>query len=213
MPSKVIVTPFEFRLAFPAVFEPKVVEGSNSGPKYSITMLMEKETDLSALREIVREAIVEKWGPDKAKWPQGLIMPIHDSDKEGKTWAGFPGMIFARASSKYPPGVFGAMTDKATGLPESAYTPQGQLKPGWDRRVYGGCWCRAQINAYAFDYMGKKGVSFGLTSIQVTRDDEPFGGAGVTAAPPEGFVATDNPADDVANYGAGAAETIDDIPF
>ena len=42
-------------------------------------------------------------------------------------------------------------------------------------RVYSGCWAIPTCTAYAYDYKGKKGVSFGLATLCKTRDDEPLG--------------------------------------
>ena len=47
-------------------------------------------------------------------------------------------------------------------------------------KVFGGCWARAQVHAYAYDKKGNQGVSFGLNNLQLVpagdRPDEPFGG-------------------------------------
>ena len=37
--------------------------------------------------------------------------------------------------------------------------------------MFGGLICRAQITAFAYDSNGSKGVSFGLSNVQVLKDD------------------------------------------
>ena len=64
-------------------------------------------------------------------------------------------MLFARASSQYQPG----MVDQKL-----------QAIIAKDA-VYGGLICRAQVNAYAYDTNGNKGVTFGLNNLQILKDD------------------------------------------
>ena len=47
--------------------------------------------------------------------------------------------------------------------------------------VYSGCYVRANINFYAYNSNGNKGVACGLNGIQFVRDGEPLGGVQVTA--------------------------------
>ena len=41
---------------------------------------------------------------------------------------------------------------------------------------YGGCYAICKVNAYAWEYKNKKGVSFGLGNIQKIKDGERLGG-------------------------------------
>ena len=41
--------------------------------------------------------------------------------------------------------------------------------------IYGGCYCKAQLNAYAYEQAGNRGISFGLLHLQKVKDGEPFG--------------------------------------
>lgn len=175
--SKESILTGAFRLAFPEVFEPKAaVEGGK--PKYSITMLFAKDGSslipslpgggIMELRKLALNAIKDKWGDDKAKWPANLKsldlktyvsptgkdgFPIRDGD--AVEWDGFAGHLFIRASATFPAGVVDA-------------TPKTIVNP---RDVFGGLICRAQINAYAYDTAGNKGVAFGLDNVQVLKDD------------------------------------------
>ena len=176
MATEAIIT-LPFRLAFPEVFEPKA--GAEGGKeKYSITMLFPADGSalipsmpgdgLMELRKLAKAAIEEKWGTDKAKWPAALKAldlktyvsqtgkegwPLRDGD--GVEWQGSNGMVFVRASSQFQPGLVDA-----------------KLKPIIDRSaVFGGLICRAQINCYAYDVSGNKGITFGLSNLQILKDD------------------------------------------
>lgn len=173
--DSIITVPF--RLAFPEVFTPKAgVEGGKE--KYSISMLFPKDgsalipsmpgNGVLELRKLAFAAIKEKWGEDKAKWPANIKAldlktyisptgkdgwPLRDGDLV--EWDGFAGQIFARASSQFAPGMVNA-----------------KLQPIIDKdAVYGGLICRAQVNAYAYDSNGNKGVTFGLNNLQILKDD------------------------------------------
>jgi hypothetical protein len=154
--SAKITTP-EFRVSFPAVFKPKAFgEGE---PKYSIVMLFDKKkADLSALKKAYAEAATAKWG-DKSKWPKNLRNPFRDGDEKAET-EGYEGCTFISASSKQRPGLVDQQLNPI--LTEDAF--------------YGGCYARATLTAFAYDWMGNKGVSFGLQNIQKIRDGEAFSG-------------------------------------
>lgn len=158
MSSKKVMTP-KFRVSFPSVFKARAdFEGQE--PKFSIVMLFDKATDISALKQLAQSVVLEKWGPDKAKWPQNLRSPFRDGDVEGNGKDGYTGVIFVRASSKTRPGLVDQ--EKVQILEESDF--------------YGGCYARATINAFAYDKAGNKGVAFGLQNIQKLADGEPFSG-------------------------------------
>lgn len=154
--AKQVLTP-EFRVSFPAVFAPKAAaEGQE--PKYSIVMLFDKATDISALKSAVVAAIVGKWGADKAKWPKGLRLPFRDGSE--KEYEGYENVTFVTASTKQRPG----LVDQNV---------QPIINP---EEFYGGCWARATVAAFAYDKAGNKGVSFGLRNVQKMRDGEAFSG-------------------------------------
>jgi hypothetical protein len=155
-----LITP-TFRVSFPAVFTPRRAneQDANAVAKYSVQMIFDKTTDLTELNNAVRAAEVEKWGADKAKWPKKLTMPFRDGSE--KDYDGYgPDVIFISASSKMKPGL----------VDENI---QPIIEPS---EFYGGCYARATVNAFAWEFMGKAGVSFGLRNIQKVKDGDPFGG-------------------------------------
>jgi hypothetical protein len=82
------------------------------------------------------------------------------------SWDGFAGNLFARASSQFQPGLVNSKLQPIISQSE----------------VYGGLICRAQVNAYTYDVSGNRGVSFGLTNLQVLKDDGVSFGAGKSDA-------------------------------
>lgn len=185
-----VLTP-EFRVSFPDVFTPNTFGGGD--PKYQLTMLVPKEDKafIDKLKGLVGAAIKEQW-PNKDKRPE-LQLPFQDGDS--KEYDGYEGHIAVRTSSKYRPGIVNARRDEI--IDESEF--------------YGGCYARAQINAYTWEFGGKSGVSFGLQNVQKLRDGDPFGNrANAAAAFDDGYVAPEGFDD------ADAGDSIfddSDIPF
>lgn len=161
-----IVTP-EFRVSFPSVFTPKASMNAGGAPKYSITMLFPKTTDVTPIKLLIRAAIEKKWGADQTKWPKGLFIPFRDGSE--KDYEGYgPDVVFASAGSTRRPG----LVDHAV---------QPIIEPS---EFYAGCYARAKIDVYAFEAKDKstgavlkKGVTFGLINVQKLRDGEPFSNA------------------------------------
>lgn len=156
-PTEVRPTP-EFRVSFPHVFQKHVYEENE--PKFSITMLFDKKTDITSLKRAVVAAATAEWGP-KEKWPKNLVLPFRDGDEKSDL-EGYEGMIYVSASSKNRPGV---VNQKREPIVEE------------DGAFYAGCYARATLNAFAWSYgKAKHGVSFGLLNVQKLRDGESFSG-------------------------------------
>jgi hypothetical protein len=125
-------------------------------PKYSLVMLFDKAADISALKRIASAAKAAKWGD---KPPAGLRSPFRDGDeKEGL--AGYAGMTFVKASTKFKPDLVDKDRQPIIGEDE----------------FYAGCWARCSLTAYAYDFQGNKGVAFNLHNVQKLQDDDPFVG-------------------------------------
>ena len=149
-----------FRVSFPAVFAPKKANPNDTDDKakYSLHMLYPVTDPLTALRAACRIAATEKWGPQD-KWPKNLQLPFRKGEE--KDYDGYgKGIIFVSASSKQKPGLVDENVQPIITADE----------------FYGGCYARATVNAFAWEYMGKAGISFGLRNIQKVKDGEPFGG-------------------------------------
>lgn len=181
-----IQTP-ECRVSYPSVFTP-----ADLSKKYEFVAIFQvKETvkskaagtkvvDIEPLKALCRAVAIEKYGADRAKWPKigdgaGMLkFPFRDGaepthkDKDGYG----EGTIFVTLSSK---------TQKP-GIVESFAGPDGRPAPlAAESDFYAGCYARAEVNAYSWEYMGKFGISLGLQNIQKLRDGERFGGRGNAA--------------------------------
>lgn len=155
----------KFRVSFPNVFKPKSFKGGD--PKYSITMLFDKKTDLAKMKLAAKNAGIEKFGPVES-WPKDkktgkskLKMPFRDGDDEREDLDGFTNCIFVNATSKSPPQVI----DK-----------DGKTTLTSEVDLYAGCYARATLIAFGFDNEGSKGIAFALQNIQKWEDGEPFSG-------------------------------------
>src|SRR5690606_32482380 len=104
-------------------------------------------------RKAVHEAIVEKWGAQKAQdqaFLRSLRLPFRATAE--KDYAGFDkGDIFISPWSKNQPGIVDVQgTD---------------IKVPGD--VFAGQQARATVRAFAYEQSGNKGVAFGLEHVQI----------------------------------------------
>ena len=153
-----IITPL-FILSYPQVWEPKYNELAKRD-EYTITMLFDKKTaatDLVAMKNLMKRIAEFKWGVGKV--PAGLKNPFRDGDAEKPDNPSFAGKFFVRSWSKQPPGIVSASNQTIISHDE----------------IYGGCNCKAQVNCYAYDQAGNRGISFGLLNLQKVSDGVPFG--------------------------------------
>lgn len=160
-----IITPV-FRLSFPNIWVARPNELKNGELQYSIVMLFDKKaaaTELKAMKELAGKVATFRFGANT----KGLRSPFRDGDTDTNR-AGdlrkdnnpvISGMIYINAWSKNKPGVVNAKAEIIMDQDE----------------VYGGCYCKAQLNCYAYDTAGNRGVSFGLLHVQKIKDGDPFG--------------------------------------
>ena len=164
--NTVIVTPV-FRLSYPHIWEPQFNQLAKRN-EYSIQMLFEKATAKASLAEMVKlvnSLVFWKWGSiDKNEIRRPFIDGDTKKDYAGVIYAeknpAYKGMIIVKSWSKQAPGIVDA-TGKHPILQQD--------------EVYGGCYCKALVNIYAYDQAGNKGISIGLNGLQKVRDGEPFG--------------------------------------
>jgi len=151
---KKVVTP-EFRVSFPAIFKPSEYNGKE---KFGVTMLFSNQTDLSKLKKMCVEVAKEKWGE---KLPKPLKMPFRDgNEKDLDKYPSFEDTIFCAAQTLYQPG----LVDEG-------------LQPIIDEsEFYAGCYARASVSAFAWEFQGKKGISLNLMNVQKLRNGDKLGG-------------------------------------
>lgn len=159
--TKVVTGPV--RLSYAHVFQPYAVRVDDE-PKYSVVLMIPKgdKKTMRALRaaeKAAAEAGAAKFG---GKVPKNLASVIHDGDEEAdlETNPEYEGHYYMSVSSKTRPGLFDKDVDPITDSEE----------------IYSGCYCRASINAFAYNSHGNKGVSFGLNHLQKIKDGDFLGG-------------------------------------
>lgn len=153
--SKKVITP-TFRASFVNVFEPR--ENPQSGKlEYSVKMIFDKDADMEGLKEIIKEAVRNKWGD---RPPKGLRMPLRNGNESDlDKYPEDKDKIIANAKSvMYPPGLI------------DAKTKQEIIDP---KEFYSGCYAKASLVAYAYDNVSK-GVAFGLQNLLKIKDGEPL---------------------------------------
>ena len=157
------------RLSFPHLFEPRA---SLSGGKasYQATLLLPPGTDITPVTAAMKNALIKKWGEDKAKWPKSrwrgnnpghvdIIRPVEENEHfeafHNKGWR-----FVAFATYNNPPAVVDHNLNKVLDKSE----------------VYPGRWCFVGANAYWFDSGNNKGLTLGLNAVQLHKHDEPLAG-------------------------------------
>jgi len=164
-----IVTP-KARLSFPQLFEPVAYEDKEA--RFSAQFLIPKNVDIKDLKNACAKVGVDFWGKENflkfAKDKSRFVMPFKDGEEktnaEGEVMDGYEGCIAVSASTKYQPEV----VDK-------------KVKPVMSEDiVYGGCYVRALLSPYAWEYKDKKGniikrgIGFNLLAVQKVEEGERF---------------------------------------
>lgn len=160
-----------FRVSYPSVFKPRLNKLSGK-EEYSLEALFPLEKDMSSddkkalqgLKKAVEEAVINKWGPEKAKWPKNIRLPFKMQDeKENEEGLRAPyqkGAMFLRLKSDLKPGLVDQNVNDIIDTSD----------------FYPGCYARASVNAFAYDQAGNRGVSLSLANIQKVKDGDPLGG-------------------------------------
>lgn len=162
-----IVSLKNVRLAFPALFEAKQVNGEGD-PAFSASFLMApNHASVKALNEAFESVGKEKW---KDKWPQVKKeltakdkLALHDGDLKSQ-YEGFEGNLFVSARNKTRPRVIDR--DKS---PLAAA----------DGKPYAGCYVNASVEIWAQDNQWGKRLNATLRGVQFYDDGDAFSGGGV----------------------------------
>jgi len=162
--SKVQVVTGKVRLSYVHVFEP-FANDEDDEKKYSCVVLIPKsdKATLKRLDDAIQAAAeAGKHSKFDGKIPANLTTTLHDGDEEADLEKNpeYEGHMYMSVSSKTKPGVV-----------------DQNVQPILDSsEVYSGCYARVQVGAFAYNYKGKKGVSFGLNHVQKVADGEFLGG-------------------------------------
>lgn len=158
------------RLSYPHLYQPSSYGQATPGPdaKYSCSLLIDKQDQLTvgrlqdAIEQAKADGISGKWG---GKLPTNLRLPLRDGDTE-RSGDEYKGHYFINCTTKRRPKVVDRDCAEI-------------LDP---MEVYAGCWVRATLTAYPYDFAGNRGISFGLCNVQKLGDGDPLGGDGSSAA-------------------------------
>lgn len=160
------ITTGKVRASYVHIFQPRTPENGGE-PKYSVTLLIPK-TDTATINRIYAEIERAKQeGAQKAfngSIPPQCRIPLYDGDGYRQSGEAFgeecSGCMVITASAKQQPVVVGL-------------DMQNILNPA---DVYSGCYIRANINFFAYNSNGNKGIGCGLNAVQKIEDGEPLGG-------------------------------------
>jgi hypothetical protein len=152
------------RLAFPALFEAKKVNGEGE-PAFSASLLLPPDHPAVAeLRNAMELIGQEKWG---AKWPtvkkelEGKDRTaLHDGDMKAG-YSGFEGNLYVSARNKARPLVI-----------DRDRSPLSQE----DGKPYAGCYVNANIELWAQNNDYGKRINASLRGVQFLKDGEAFAG-------------------------------------
>jgi hypothetical protein len=150
-----LITP-TCRLSFPYLFRPAKPMTDGGEEKYQCELIFDEGQDLSALKAAANKAAGDKWGDNI---PKNIRTPFRKGSERDSE--GYPDdCTFIGARSKDKPGV-------VLGANREACVDQSE--------VYGGCYVKVSVTAFAYDTSGNKGVSFALNNVWKIKDGEPFG--------------------------------------
>lgn len=199
------VTPIG-RLGFPTVFMKKAPKGSTK-EAYSTQIVFDKPEELKPLREIMKQVAIDKWGPDRAKWPNDVRRLNFDTYLSYNGKDGFPIRDGNEVSyDGYKGKVFFSAKDSDT----QPQVVDLNRQPVIDQaEVYGGRRARLVINVWAYDNSNAKGIGFSLTHVMIYPDDGiRFAGGGSRQSASEAYAGIDDSYDDPANYGATGTDEL-----
>ncbi len=153
------------RLSYCNLFQPKASDDGQDA-KYSCTLLVPKSDKITiqkikAAVEAAKQASASVFG---GKVPTSLKTPIHDGDGEkpngGEYGEECKGCYVINTSSKQKPGIVDSSLNEILD----------------STKVYSGCYGKADINFYAYNRNGNKGIACGLNNIQKIADGDYLGG-------------------------------------
>lgn len=158
------------RLAFPALFEAKTVNGEGT-PAYSATLLIPADDpQLKAINDAIDKAAAEKWGAKSGAQVAALRKAdkvcLHDGELKS-AYAGFEGHMYISARNTVRPTVIDA--NKAPLVAS-------------DGRPYAGCYVNAIVDLWPQDNSYGKRINATLMGVQFAKHGEGFVGGGSASA-------------------------------
>lgn len=170
MPNPTTITIGECRLSYCNVFKPMPPFNNPGGePKFSVTILVPKSNVQAkaaidaAINAAIEAGVASKWNGQRPPVP---AICVHDGDGARPS----DGAAFGQECKGH--WVFTASC-KADRPP---FVVDGQVQKIINpAEVYSGCYANVNVNFFAYNQAGKKGIGCGLNGIQKTRDGEALG--------------------------------------
>ncbi|MDP8051027.1 DUF2815 family protein [Pasteurella atlantica] len=159
----------DVRLAFPALFQAKTINGEGD-PRFSATFLLEKNSaNAKAIENAINQVAKDKWDDKAEAILKGIrtrnAVCLHDGAEKAE-YDGFDGKMYVSASNSAKPKILDR--DK---------TELIQV----DGKPYGGCYVNAVIDIWAQDNKYGKRINASLMGVQFFRDGDAFAGGGVAS--------------------------------
>jgi len=180
-------------------------------PKFGVVMMFEKTNPehkkfLNDLHADLNACLVEAW-PDTAKRPRiPLIGETKSPIKDGDTTLDSQGIPLCEKNEEYA----GHFIVRASSTRKPITVDRGMAEILDSNEIYGGCFCKVNMNVYSFDMATNKGLTFGVNGVQKWDDGESFGGGRPDV---DSMFTAETGQDDPANYesadplaGAGASD-------
>jgi len=147
------------RLSYPNLFKARPMPGeSDDKAKFGTSVILPPDSDLTLALKMVEEAAVDKWGKNIGKVKRPFIKHAEKTE-DAELAAAFP-ILVRMSSAKAPSVIYG------NGEPCTV-----------DDEVYPGRWARVSVRIYAWEHQtGGRGVSFGLSNVQLLDHDDRIGG-------------------------------------
>lgn len=172
--DKKVTTP-PGRISYPHLDKATATKGyESSGKAFGFNLLISKSTDITPIKKAEYKAKVDKWGKDKAKWPERMKSGIIDGDKE---------MI--RKKKKNPKGDFSEMQGmwvlNLKRKEEKGPPPllDRNKQPANPSLFMAGHYAQASIIAFAFESQGDSGgTGFRLLAARYVMKGEALGQGG-----------------------------------
>ena len=152
------------RFSYAQVFEPRA--GQDGGtPKYSVSILIPKSNKqtIQDVKAAIEAAVVlgaSKFNNKDPKKIKNFHWALRDGDEEKEDDENYADMMFVNAKSNSKPTILDREKNQIFDTDD----------------FYSGCWGRAAINFYPFEFSGKKGIACGLNNIQKLKEGDSLSG-------------------------------------
>ncbi len=159
------ITTGKVRLSFCHLFTPHAISDDEK-EKYSVTLLIPKsDKQTKAKIDAAMAEARQKFIASGKKIADGCKTSLHDGDGVRPT-----------SGEEFGPECKGhwVITVSSLRKPVLVYSDKTPLTA--ETELYSGCYARAIINFYAYDFRGSKGITAGLNGVMKLEDGEPLCG-------------------------------------